>query len=113
MPNVHEMFPSRFLRADELDRPVHVVVDRVEAETVNRNGREERVWVIYFKNAKKGVVLSRRTALQIARALGSPRTEDWVGKEIIVCADTIRLFGESRRVISFMKPLGKKEDSHG
>ncbi len=112
MPNVHEMFPSRFLRADELDRPVRVVVDRVVEEAVHRNGKEERVWVIYFRNAKRGVVLSRRTALQIARALGSPMTEDWVGREIVICPDTLRVFGQSKRVISFVKPTAK-EDSHG
>ncbi len=112
MPNIHEMFPSRFLRAEELQGSYRLVIDRVEEESVNRNGKEEKVWVIYFRNAKKGVVLSRRTALQIASALKSANTEDWIGKEILIYPDEIVMFGRVRQVISFMKPT-ERRNQHG
>ena len=60
---VNEAFPSKFLKADDLqDRTVKLTIDRVEMDEVG-DGRKP---IAYFKDAKKGLVLNVTNARAIA-----------------------------------------------
>lgn len=96
---VNEMFPSRWLKAGELTRPVVVTIDKVEQAMVRRNGVPERIWVLAVVGAKKQIILSRRLALEIATAVGTDETDQWPGKRFVLCTKQISAFGRSFTVL--------------
>jgi hypothetical protein len=77
MPNIHEMFPSKYVKSGELNDPVVLTIKEVQYERVY--------------NPRKG-------------DLGSQDTEDWVGGEIELYPTTVRVAGEKKAAIRVRKP---------
>ena len=94
-------FDYRFLSGDELTGETTVTIDRVVNEEVfnpSSNSKESAL-AVYFKNAKKGVVLNKTNAKTIAKVIGSPMTEQWVGGKIIIYPKPGKFFGEEMKVV--------------
>lgn len=91
--NVHQAFPSQYLKASDLGlaEPV-VTIARVELEAIGRD--KEHKPVVYFEGKGKGVVLNKTNAKRIADLLGSPDTDDWTGQRIRLYATTTEFSGE-------------------
>lgn len=94
MPNIYDLYPSKFLRAEDLaGQDVLAVIDRLEipeppeaAATVgDGEGEDDRPAnpVLHFSNLKKALGLNWTNARTIARAYGENFSE-WTGKEIIL-----------------------------
>ena len=69
-----EMFPSRFVSGEDLQgSDVTITIARIQTERMRPNPQspELKKFVLYTVEGKKGVVLSKTLASQIARALGS------------------------------------------
>lgn len=80
--NIREMFPSKWLRVDDLKGKSHVVViARITEQSVGE--RQEKKWVIWFEKHTKGLVLNKGNALAIARQHGE-ESNDWIGKPITI-----------------------------
>ena len=83
MPRLNEIFPSKFLKAADLNnREVKVTIDRVVNEEVGQDG--DRRWVAYFQNADKGLVLNKTNADTIAMIVGDDDTDNWTGQTILL-----------------------------
>lgn len=81
MPNIQDAFPSKYLKANDLQgRDVVVTMDRVEFEPVG-NKREMKA-VLYFQGKDKGLVLNKTNANKITEITGSALTEEWRGHRI-------------------------------
>jgi|SRR5689334_8541984 len=81
MPRVSEMFPSSYLKADDLQgREVTVVIDSWESETL---GEETRP-VLYFVGKQKGLVLNKTNANMVAEIAGTDEMNDWQGLRITI-----------------------------
>ena len=80
---ISNAFPSKYLRASDIPdgREAHVKIDRVQLESMETTGDEKPV--LYFIDRKKGLVLNRTNADQIASAYGDD-TESWHGQPIIL-----------------------------
>jgi len=84
MPEIDQLFPSKFLKTADLDgHEVTVTIERVAVEAAGK--RQQSKPVLYFVGKKKGLILNRTNADAIAAIVGSTKTEAWAGK-------TIRLF---------------------
>ena len=76
--NTNEMFPSNFIKASDLQGQARrLIMDRVESEEVGEDFKP----ILYFRGAKKGLVMNKTNANLIAAAYG-PETDGWIGKEI-------------------------------
>ena len=105
MPNIHEMFPSKYVKSGELNDPVVLTIKEVQYERVyNPRKGDTDVWVVYFEGAKKGLILNKVNAFAIADILGSQDTEDWVGGEIELYPTSVRVAGEKKAAIRVRKP---------
>jgi hypothetical protein len=83
MATIDSFFPSRFLKASDLQgRPVKVTIAQVKVEQIGREG--ERQPVVYFRNTEKGLTLNKINAETIAEIAGSVDTEDWQGRQIVL-----------------------------
>ena len=98
MPNIHDAFPSNYLKASDLkgSQPV-ATIDRVEIEPVGR--QKEMKPVVYFVGKEKGIVLNKTNANTISNLVGSPNTEDWAGFAVRLYATHVEFGGEQVEAI--------------
>ena len=76
--NINEVFPSKYLKAADLQgRQVTVKIRSAEQEVMG----DDRKLVVYFEGKEKGFVCNKTNANNIA-ALYGPDTDNWVGSEI-------------------------------
>lgn len=97
-----QMFPRRFATGEDLQgKAVTLTIDRVSGEKMRPQAGAPEVekWVLYFVETKKGVVLNRTLALQVARCLGSEETEDWKGQRITLYPEPMTVAGKPRIAI--------------
>lgn len=96
-----DMFPRKYANgADFGGRAVTVTIARVNGELMHAPGSPETTkYVLYTQEGKKGIVLSRTLAGQIAAALGSDDTDDWSGKRITLYPEPVNVAGVARVAI--------------
>jgi len=95
------MFPSRFATGRDLNgQPVTLTIARVAQEEMRPGGGQPvRKWVAYFEGARKGVVLTRTLAQQIAEAVGADDTDAWPGRRVTLYPERVIVAGQERITI--------------
>jgi hypothetical protein len=84
MATYDELYGSRFLAAADLKGPVNATIERVETETFTRPGeRDKTKVVVYFKGGKKGMVINKTNAANLAASFGKAFS-NWVGKRVTI-----------------------------
>jgi hypothetical protein len=105
MATIDSFFPSRFLKASDLQgRRVKVTISHVTVEQIGREG--DRKPVVYFRNAEKGLALNKINAETIARIAGSLDTDDWSGKQIVLVPSETEFQGKRVDCIRIQAPAG-------
>lgn len=90
--NVHQMFPSRYVTAFDLNgSDVTVTIKTVIMEEMGGQEAEEKP-VVIFEKATKGMVLNKTNAMIISGLYG-PDTEQWAGKRITIYSAKVKAFG--------------------
>jgi hypothetical protein len=98
--NIDEAFPSKYLKASDLQgRNVTVKMGRVEREKI---GNDEKM-ILYFQGKERGVVLNKTNANNIASIYGG-ETDDWLGKEITLVEAMVDYQGKSVPAIRMRAP---------
>jgi hypothetical protein len=89
------MFKSDYLGAWDLPGDTVVTIEKVvpSEEIIGADGKKESKPILYFKNAKKKMVLNKTNAKSISKALGHD-TDGWEGRKITLYPDTCKAFGE-------------------
>jgi hypothetical protein len=105
MPNINDAFPSKYLKASDLNgsEPV-VTIDRVDFEPVGRD-REMKA-VLYFAGKQKGLVLNKTNANKITEITGSAITEEWHGACVRLYSAEATFGGDTYDVVR-VKPVAK------
>lgn len=99
--NINEAFPSKYLKAPDLNggSPT-VTISHVALEEV---GDGERKPCVYFVGKEKGVVLNKTNATNISEVYG-PDTDDWTGKKVTLFTAWVDFNGRSVESIRIRKP---------
>jgi hypothetical protein len=108
MTKLSELFPSKFLKADDLDSERVVVLDRVERETVGRD--KELKGVCYFRGEPKGLVLNSTNARAIAAITQSEDCDDWPGTQVLLFVAAVDFQGRLVNSIR-VRPVPKAKKS--
>lgn len=92
--NIGDLFPSRYLRASDITRPITVTISGLKVEDVAGTGdpADEKP-VLFFKQSKRGLVLNKTNARIIELARG-PEIDQWVGREIVLFQTETDLRGQ-------------------
>lgn len=90
--NVNTVFPSKYLKADELEGDVSYTISHVELEELGQGVDKETKPVAYFTETDKGVALNKTNCATIAGLYG-PETDDWAGKRITLFAQEVDFQG--------------------
>lgn len=86
-------FTSSYLKAEELVRPTVITVEKVAAEVLEHEGREEEKLVLYAARASRGIALSKTGISQLTEIFNSDDTDDWLRKRCVVFCDASVTFG--------------------
>jgi hypothetical protein len=83
MATMNEMFPARFLKAEEdigegIDELIITNLESQEMQT--KNGKADK-WVLFFDKLEKGLVLNKTNAMTLAKAFG-PDSDLWTGRTV-------------------------------
>jgi hypothetical protein len=104
------MFPRRYATGEDLQgKAITLTITSIILEKMHpqANAPEVEKWVMYFKEAKKGVVLNRTMAYQIGEFLGSEDTDDWVGKSITIYPQPMTVAGRKVTAIRARAAKGR------
>lgn len=108
----HMMTSDKLHAADLMGREVTVQIERVvQGEYPDHEDPKKKVLKpdVYFKGKKKPLGLNSTNARAISRLVGSPRTEDWIGRWITLYPTTTRAFGEEHECIRVRNKLPKED----
>jgi len=98
--NINEQFPSKYLKASDLNGgKIVVTIKDCIVETLG----DDRRPVLYFAGKEKGVVLNKTNATNLSEAFG-PDTEDWTGKKVTLYVADVDFQGRSMEAIRIRKP---------
>jgi hypothetical protein len=104
--NINKAFPSKYLKASDLDNEISVKIRSIAFEEVGQN--KDRRPIAYFEGIDKGVVLNKTRSNGIIRASGSEETDDWVGVTVLLYPSTTQFQGEEVECIGIRAPRPKK-----
>jgi hypothetical protein len=98
-----QMFPSRYLRPDDLRGRTVVTIDKVDWQQVRNQygqskGEPEVLYTIFFREFPKPMKLKSTNAKTIAKVLGTEETDDWLTRRITIYPTEIRIAGEPEPV---------------
>ena len=99
---LNELFPSKYATGQDLaGKSVALTISHLRSEKMIPTPGTPPVdkWVVYFKEAQKGVVLSKILATQIAQAVGSEDTDAWPGKRVMLYPEEVNVAGYTRTAI--------------
>ena len=91
MVSINTLFPSKYLKADDIDGEQIVSINGVTQEEVG-DEREMKA-VVLFAELPKGLVLNKTNASTIA-ALYGPETDSWKGNRITLFATPVEFKGK-------------------
>ena len=90
MPNLSDMFPSNYLKAQDIPGAgVQLIVSGVS--TTQMEG--ETKWVLGFTNSKRGLVLNKTNAGRLGQLYGQ-ETDGWVGKPVTLVSRLVAYQGK-------------------
>jgi hypothetical protein len=99
-----EIFPSKYLKASDLTKPIVVTIDCAPLEVLkNPEGKEQSKVVLYFRGAKKALPLNVTNWDAVAAICGED-TDDWPGGKIELYADKTRMGGKTVDCIRLRAP---------
>jgi F0F1-type ATP synthase alpha subunit len=100
--SIKKLFPSKYLKPDNINDGDVVVIEKVVVEKVGMDQEEKPV--IYFREHAKGVILNITNAKAIAQVFGDEEST-WPGKKLVLISIPSRTpRGEATMSIS-MKPI--------
>jgi hypothetical protein len=96
---VQDIFPTKYAGGEDLQgKAWTVTIDSVEFELMRPSPHSPEVEkpVLYTREGRKGFVMGRTLALQIAEALGEDDTDRWQGRKIVIYPEPMIVAGEAR-----------------
>ena len=105
---LNDLFPRKYATGEDLaGKSVTLTISHLRLEKMIPTPGTAPVekWVVYFKEAQKGVVLSKILATQIAQAVGSEDTDAWPGKRVMLYPEEVNVAGKPRTAIRARKAI--------
>lgn len=99
-----EVYPSKYLKAEELDEEITLTIKKVVLEEMeSKEGRSQEKPVAYFKEISKGLVVNKTNWSIIAKQHGD-ESDEWAGKQVTLFVMDVEAFGEMVSAIRVKPP---------
>lgn len=98
--NMNDAFPSKWLKADDIDGDTPVTIQDVQMQNI---GDDERKPVIWFREFDKGMVLNKTNATNVSSLYG-PDSDAWIGRPMTLATAMVDFQGKSTRALRLYPP---------
>ena len=87
---------TKYLKHQELEGQDWVVtIDRVAQEVLEKDGKKDKKWILYFKGIDKGLALNATNGKTLIKIFGTDEMNNWIGRRCtLYCKDDIEFGGE-------------------
>ena len=100
---ISDAYPSNYLKASDLQgRSTVVTIDRCEIEDIG----DERKPILYFVGKKKGMVLNKTNANNVAVLYGDD-TDDWMNQQVELFEAMVEFQGKTVPALRIRAPKRK------
>lgn len=103
MPHVNEMFPSKFLKAADIDQDYEVTIAEISKDTLGQGAEAEEKYILFFEEYDKGLVLNKTNTGLIAAQHGDD-TDKWKGKKVVLTVEDVTFQGKITPAIRIRRP---------
>jgi hypothetical protein len=100
MSNWKKSIPSKYLKASDFTQPALYTISRFNEEEINNELKP----VVYFNESEKALVLNIVNGNAIEKICGTPETDEWHGKQIVLYATETTFRGEQVECIRVRAP---------
>jgi hypothetical protein len=107
MPTKNDVFPSKYLKAADLNgRPLTLEIKSAPLEVLNGpDGKQDQKTVLYFTNTPKKMPLNRVNWDAVVDVTGEVDSDNWVGHKIEVYPTTTQMGGKTVDCIRIRTPM--------
>jgi hypothetical protein len=92
MPNINDIFPSKWLKASDLPpQGITLTIATLAMEDVDES--KPPMPVLHFHGHDKGLVLNKTNGQMLAHLFNSPDTDAWMGKPIMLVSEPVQFQG--------------------
>ncbi len=109
MPNIMDDFPSKYLKASDVEDHPTVTISRVTREEVGMD--KEMKPILFVEEYDKGIVLNKTNANNISKLYGS-ESDDWPGKKVVLGTAWVDFQGSSVNSIRVWPPKREASQKH-
>ena len=90
-----QMKDSKYIKKEDVgETGKNLTISELKNENIAGEDRaEDMKWILYFKEAKKGMVANWTNLQILAKVTGSEESDDWTGKVVNVYEDPMIDFG--------------------
>lgn len=110
MPTRNEMFPSKWLKASDVEPPDIGQVDACRVEMVGQGNKAERKSILYFHGTLKPHILNQTNWDAMVNLTGREDSDDWSGSRVeLYAVDVVGPNGPTRGIrVRRPRPLTPK-----
>ncbi|MCL4295715.1 MAG: hypothetical protein KJ077_08310 [Anaerolineae bacterium] len=104
---ISDLFPSKYMKGDDMGgKPWSFKIKSVRMEEMHdkQANKKAKKPVVYFHGPRKGLILNRTVAEQIAKVTDQDDTDNWPGHVVTIHPMTITAFGSTYLVIRVKPP---------
>lgn len=105
MTTIDEIYPSKYLKATDIDgSDLVVTISKADVEVMGLGDRADQKIVLYFQETDKGLPLNKTNAIAVGQLYGRD-IENWVGKRVALFPTEVSFQGKQYPSIRVrMKP---------
>lgn len=104
MARYAQMFPGRYLKADDVaDGELVLTITDIREEFIGNGADREKKWTAGFHETSKRLVLNKTRASSLVKMFGD-NTDDWLGRVVICYAATTSYGGEEVAALRLRAP---------
>lgn len=106
MPDLSQMFESKYLKADDFPEPALVTIHGFKRMNMAKEGEGPRYkWLCKFKEFDKPMVANKTNLKRMAKIFDSENTDNWIGKRVELFYDeNVEMAGEIVGGLRVRKP---------
>jgi len=99
MVNVNNVFPTKYVKAQDVNGQVQVIIRSAVMEQLG----DEHKLVVYFEGHEKGMVLNKTNANNLSNLYG-PESDGWIGKAMMLVSTFVDFQGQSTPALRLHPP---------
>ncbi len=108
MPSYRTKFPSKYLKAGDIQGTRTLTIEQTRPEPVGRGAQQEEKLLTTFTDERKGLILNKVNAAAIAKIAGTDDYDAWVGVRVAIKSTTTEMAGETVPCLRVVKPEGRR-----